>query len=165
MVLMICGETDLIEYLSRSFSRPESQVYFHIGLYTIHWYMKCFPTLLHHVASQGWSQCCYQIVMVLNHFKSHVQGQKCPIWTFVIHFGHISQKQCMIWPMFFMKTHIQSHYMILSLLPHLWHWMTFKCQIKVTELSCGLILLSEIELLWEIYKKWQLLLWLTGTAR
>ena len=48
---------------------------------------KCCPILLHHVAFLVWNQLCPTIWNVWNHSKGHFQGQKGPIWTFVIYFG------------------------------------------------------------------------------
>ena len=48
---------------------------------------KCCPTLLHHVASLVWIQTCSKILMVWNHKHGIFQGQKSPMWTFVIYWG------------------------------------------------------------------------------
>ena len=56
-----------------------------------YWYYsvvrKCCPYLLHHVASLLWNQSCPKIWKVWIQFKCHFQGQKGPIWTFVIYFS------------------------------------------------------------------------------
>ena len=56
-----------------------------------YWYysivMKCCPNLLHHVAFLLWNQSCPKIWKLWNHSKGHFQGQKGPIWTFVIYFS------------------------------------------------------------------------------
>ena len=48
---------------------------------------KCCPNLLHHVASLLWNQSCPKIWKVWIQFKCRFEGQKCPIWTFVIYFS------------------------------------------------------------------------------
>ena len=103
----------------------------HISLY---WsvVLKCCPNVLHHVASQRWSYCCSQILMVLVYFKGYFQGQKGPIWTFVIYLGQYLRNgaccdQCLY------EAHIQSHIWSFSWPCDLWPWITFKGQIKVTD--------------------------------
>ena len=61
---------------------PFSHNYWYYSIVT-----KCCPNLLHHVASVLWNQSCPKIWKVWNHSKGHFQGQKIPIWTFVIYFS------------------------------------------------------------------------------
>ena len=61
---------------------PFSHNYWYYSIVT-----KCCPNLLHHVASLLWNQSCPKIWKVWNHSKGHFQGQKGPIWTFMIYFG------------------------------------------------------------------------------
>ena len=65
-------------------------------------------------------------------FKGYFQGQKGPIWTFVIYLGQYLRNgaccdQCLY------EEHIQSHIWSLSWPCDLWPWITFKGQIKVTD--------------------------------
>ena len=76
----------------------------HISLYKSV-VLKCCPNVLHHVAPQRWYQCCSQSLMVLIDFKGYCQGQKCPIWAFVIYLGQYLKKRCMLWPMFVWSTY------------------------------------------------------------
>ena len=101
----------------------------HISLYKSV-VLKCCPNVLHHVTPQRWYQCCSQSVMVLIDFKGYCQGQKCPIWACFL-FRPISQKRCMLWPMFVWHTYIKS-YMIFQLT--LWH-LTFKLPLNVKSRS------------------------------
>ena len=61
---------------------PFSHNYWYYSIVT-----KCCPNLLHHVAFLFWNQSCPKIWKVWNHSKGHFQGQKGPIWTFVIYFS------------------------------------------------------------------------------
>ena len=105
----------------------------HISLY-ISVVLKCCPNVLHHVGSPRWSQCCSQILMVLIYFKGYFQGQKDPIWTFVIYLGqYLRNGACC--DKFLYEAHIQSHIWYFSWHCDLWPWITVKSQIKVTDLS------------------------------
>ena len=61
---------------------PFSHNYWYYSVVT-----KCCPNLLHHVASLLWNQSCPIIWKVWIQFKGHFEGQKSPIWTFVIYFS------------------------------------------------------------------------------
>ena len=65
-------------------------------------------------------------------YKRYFQGQKGPIWTFVIYLGQYLRNgaccdQCLY------EAHIQSHIWSFSWPCDLWPWITFKGQIKVTD--------------------------------
>ena len=94
---------------------------------------KCCPNVLHHVASQ--------ILMVLINFKGYFQGQKGPIWTFVIYLGqYLRHGACYDHCLY--EAHIHSHILWYFSLPcDLWPWITFKGQIKVTPFK-GLCLIT-----------------------
>ena len=73
----------------------------------------------------------FSLLMVLVDFKGYFQGQKGPIWTFVIYLGQYLGNgawcdQCLC------EAHIQSHIWSFSWPCDLWPWITFKGQIKVT---------------------------------
>ena len=67
-------------------------------------------------------------------FKGYFQGQKGPSWTFVIYLGQYLRNgaccdQCLY------LAHIQSHIWSFCWPCDLWPWITFKGQIKVTDLQ------------------------------
>ena len=89
MILINCQEMDFIELFGKVIFKvgkvrfsPFSRNYWYYSIVT-----KCCPNLLHHVAFLFWNQSCPKIWKVWNHSKCHCQGQKGPIWTFVIYFS------------------------------------------------------------------------------
>ena len=87
MILFNCLEMDFIELVKRSFSRSKRSGLAHIS--HNYWYYsvvtKCFPNLLHHVASLLWNQSCPKIWKAWNNLKDNFQGKKGQIWTYVIY--------------------------------------------------------------------------------
>ena len=71
-------------------------------------------------------------------FKGYFQGQKGPIWTFVFYLGqYLRNGACC--DQFLYEAHIQSHIWSFRWPCDLWPWITFKSQIKDTDLSSGCV--------------------------
>ena len=108
MILINCQEMDFIELLKRYFFlgrkvrfSPISHNYLYYSIVT-----KCCPNLLHHVASLLWNQSCPKTWKPWNHSKGNFQGQKGPIWTFVIYFSYYLR---MVWWKFVWNTYSKSY--------------------------------------------------------
>ena len=103
MILINCKEIDLLNYLKGNFQVIK---FMFCPFSDNYWYylvvIKCCPNVLHHVASSLWNQSCIKIWKVCHHSKGHFQAHLFEI---------ISQKRCMIWPMFLWNTYTKSYIM------------------------------------------------------
>ena len=138
IVTMNCEEKILLNHSTCHCQGLKGQVWLIFPYFSI--LISSIEVLTKYIASCSFSDV---ILVLFSNFNGvdlfYFQGQKGPIWTFVIYLGQYLRNgtcydQCLC------ESHIQSHSWPCHSWPcDLWPWITFNGQIKITDLSRGCV--------------------------